>query len=236
MWIIDDYIQARAAQNAADEQRKTAQEAMQLQERMYNQSRQDQTPWMDAGREGLGGLMSRMKMGDFDTAYDPNNVQLDPGFNFRMSEGQKALERSAAAKGGLRGGAFQKGLARYSQGLASQEYGNAFGRNLQNFGAQQSENQNRYGRYYNVAAMGQNAASGLGTLGTNFANSASNLYGNIGNANAAGQVAMGQGIGGGIRGFANLTMLGAGGGGGAAAVGSGATSGNGIPPQSGGRY
>lgn len=155
-------------------------------------------------------MMNRLKMGDFDTAYDPNNVQLDPGFNFRMSEGQKALERSAAAKGGLRGGAFQKGLARYSQGLASQEYGNAFQRNLQNFGAQQNENQGRFGRYFNISGMGQNAAQGLGALNSRYADAQSSILGAIGNTKAASAMAGANAVNNSFDGLRNNAMAGMG--------------------------
>lgn len=59
----------------------------------------------------------------------------DPGYQFRVKEGQRALENNAAAKGNLRSGATLKGLADYNQNAASQEYQNVF---------------NRYGQGYNA--------------------------------------------------------------------------------------
>ena len=47
----------------------------------------------------------------------------DPGVAFRMAEGRKALEASAAAKGGLLSGAALAALQRQGQELGSQEYG-----------------------------------------------------------------------------------------------------------------
>lgn len=59
------------------------------------------------------------------TAEDAIN---SPGFQFRLGEGLKALERSAAAKGTLLTGGTMKGLTDYSQNKASEEYGNVYNR------------------------------------------------------------------------------------------------------------
>jgi hypothetical protein len=63
----------------------------------------------------------------------------DPGYQWRMDQGRKALEASAAARGGLFSGATGKALVDYGQGLASQEYDKAYGRAL-------GENQLAFGR------------------------------------------------------------------------------------------
>jgi hypothetical protein len=52
----------------------------------------------------------------------------DPGYQFRLDEGQKALEGSAAAGGNLLSGSTLKALTNYGQNAASQEYQNAFNR------------------------------------------------------------------------------------------------------------
>lgn len=109
------------------------------------------------------------------------NVATDPSFQFRLQEGQKALERSAAAKGTLMTGGTMKALTRYAQDYASGEY------------------QNIFNRLYSTANLGLNAAQGAagvgstysGNLGANNANYAAN-QGNLmtgqANAQAAGQV------------------------------------------------
>jgi hypothetical protein len=125
---------------------------------------------------------------------DPSSIANNPAYQFRLGEGQKALERSAAARGGLNSGGFMKGMARYSQGLASDEYGN------------------QWGRLMGLAGMGQNSAQNLGGLGANYANSMSNLYGAQGNAQAAGTMGITNGISGGVRSLGNIAALGMGGG------------------------
>jgi hypothetical protein len=52
----------------------------------------------------------------------------DPGYQFRLGEGLRAMEAGAAAKGTLRGGGTLKGLMDYGQSAASQEYQRAYGR------------------------------------------------------------------------------------------------------------
>ena len=66
----------------------------------------------------------------------PTGQQLlaeDPGYQFRLDEGRKALERSAAAQGTLRSGATLKGLMDYGQNTASQEYQRAYNRRLKEY-------------------------------------------------------------------------------------------------------
>jgi hypothetical protein len=47
-----------------------------------------------------------------------------PGYQFRLDQGNQAVQRSAAARGILGSGATMKAIDRYSQGLASSEYNN----------------------------------------------------------------------------------------------------------------
>lgn len=56
------------------------------------------------------------------------DMQNEPGFQFRMAQGQKALEQSAAGRGVLRTGGTLKNLVDYGQNFASNEYGNVYNR------------------------------------------------------------------------------------------------------------
>ena len=108
--------------------------------------------------------------------FSMEDYQADPGYAFRVSEGQKALERSAAARGGLYSGRAAKDLTRFGQDSGSQEYQNAYNRF-------QSNQTNKFNRLATVAGIGQTANNALSTAGTNYANS----VGNIGMTNAANQ-------------------------------------------------
>jgi hypothetical protein len=84
-----------------------------------------------------GGANAFTRLGDLVTkGPGPVNLEEDPGYQFRLQEGAKALERSAAARGGALGGAAMKAMARYSQGVASQEYQNAWDRSRADFDMQ----------------------------------------------------------------------------------------------------
>jgi len=162
-----------------------------------------------------------MGAGDFETSVNPQNVANDPGYQFRMAEGQKALERSASARGMLNSGGALKSLGRYYQGLASDEYQNAWNRN-------QAENTGRYNRLASIAGVGQTAAQNLGSAGSQYANAlnqaganyggqASNALAAIGNANAAGSIGAANAFSGGMQSLGNLAtwfMNGSNGGGG----------------------
>jgi hypothetical protein len=117
----------------------------------------------------------------------------DPGYQFRLKEGMQGLERSAAARGGLLSGGTLKGIQRYGQDMASQEYQNAFNR-------YQAERAGTLNPYQSLAGVGQSTANTLGTMGMNYANQAGEAYQGAANARASGYVgganAMNQGIGG----------------------------------------
>lgn len=106
--------------------------------------------------------------------FGMSDFQQDPGYAFRLSEGQKVLDRSAAARGGLISGGALRAATRYGQDMGSQEYQNAFNR-------YQTNRSNQLNPLGALATLGQNAASNQG--------SAAGQYGaNVGNAY------MGQGI------------------------------------------
>jgi hypothetical protein len=200
---------AVGSENARAAQESAAEKAMRLQREMWETQQANQAPWLNAGRTTLADLVQQMQSGSFNTNVDPSQLANDPGFQFRMAEGQKALERSASARGMLNSGGAMKSLSRYSQGLASNEYQNAWNRN-------QTDNTNRFDRLANLAGVGQQAANNLGAMGGQYANNMSDLYGAVGNAQAAGAMGAANAVSGGFSTLGNLAMMGgmSGGGGG----------------------
>jgi hypothetical protein len=117
-------IGARAAGKAADTQAGAMNRSAELQYQQYQDTVARQKPFYDVGVNALPELVSASK-------YEPftmDKFQADPGYAFRLSEGTKALERSAAARGGLLSGGTGKALQRFGQEMGSQEYTNAFNR------------------------------------------------------------------------------------------------------------
>ena len=91
---------------------------------MFQEQQAAQEPWRQAGITALNKLAPLMDYQKFGAAQ----FQQDPGYAFRLAEGQKALERSAAARGGLLSGSALKAATRYGQEMGSQEFQNAFNR------------------------------------------------------------------------------------------------------------
>ena len=102
----------------------------------------------------------------------------EPGYQFRLSEGLKGIDRMAAARGGWDSGATLKALDRFNQDYASNEFQNAWNRD-------QANKTSKYNFLTGTAGGGQNAANTLGSFGANYANNAGELLTGAGNARAA---------------------------------------------------
>jgi hypothetical protein len=196
--VIAGLYGGNAARNAAQAQMDAANQANELAYRIYQQNRADQMPFMASGAAALEGVMGGLQPGGrFTREFSPEDLARgqDPGYAFRMSEGMKALERSAASRGGLLSGATMKGIQRYGQDMASQEYQNAFNRFQINRG-------NQLNPLLSIAGLGQTSTGQAGQQATNYANMAGSNITGAGNASAAGQIgqanALTSGIAGGL--------------------------------------
>lgn len=162
-WTLD------AANQAAEDARVAGATGRDVIRSEYEAGLDRLSPYLTAGQTGVEQLAAMMGPGgELNRRFSTEDFQVDPGYAFRMAEGTKALERSAAARGRVLGGAQLKALARYGQGLGSQEYQNAFERF-------RAENADRTARFLGLSAIGERAtgqANNLGTWygGTNLAN------------------------------------------------------------------
>lgn len=182
--VVGEVTGANAARDAQRAQEAAAKSANATQLYMFNEQRKDLEPWRAAGTSALKDLAND----DFKRDFTMDDFQADPGYQFRMSEGMKALERSAAARGGLGSGGTLKALTRYGQDFASNEYTNAYNR----FNADRDR---RFNRLSSLAGIGQTANSQLGQAGTNYANNVSQTQIGLGNAQAAASIAKGNQMG-----------------------------------------
>lgn len=174
---------SKQAGKAANTQAASADRASQIQWDMYDQTRKDLDPYKQAGDTALNQLMGQMTPdGYFNQTYTGQDIYSDPSYQFRLQQGQDAIQSSAAAKGGLLTGATLKALQNYGQESASQEYSNAYNR----FNADQT---NRYNRLSNLVGIGQNAAAQVGNAGAQTAQAVANNTMAGANSIAAGQVA-----------------------------------------------
>ena len=181
--IAGGAMAASGAKKAAKTQAASADAASQVQWDMYDQTRQDLDPYKQAGTTALNQLMGQMTPdGYFNQTYTGQDIYSDPSYQFRLQQGQDAIQSSAAAQGGLLSGATLKALQGYGQDMASQEYSNAYNR----FNADQT---NRYNRLSNIIGMGQNAAAQTGNAGMQTGQAVANNTMAGANSIAAGQVA-----------------------------------------------
>jgi hypothetical protein len=172
--VWDDITGKNSRDAAINAQRDGANAAIGLQREMYQQGREDMAPWREAGADALGQMNDPQHKERFSHA----NFQQDPGYQFRMNEGMRALQASAAARGNLGGGATLKALTRYGQDVASQEYQNAYNR----FYDQQDRS---YNRLAGLAGVGQTTSGQLMGAGQNMANQVGQAHMGMGNAAAA---------------------------------------------------
>lgn len=169
-------MQANAANQAAQTQAQAADKSLALQEKQFNQSREDSMPWMTAGKTALEaymgelGLSDSAKAGTFESGF-----QKTPGYQFQMDQGREGVQNSLAALGMKNSGAGLKAITKYSQGVADQGFNNYLDRlSGVSTGGQAQVSQNN--------ALGQNAVAQMGqTIQDKGAATAS---GYVGGANA----------------------------------------------------
>ena len=254
--------QAASTDRATQVASETADKQTALQREQYLKQLELNAPFREAGLTGTNMLLSQLqgpygsaKFGGvlgYDPAsamrnfggvagYDPASAmrnfgaadfQADPGYAFRLSEGMKALDRTAASRGGLLSGATLKGAQRYGSDLASQEYGNAYNRFQANRATQSQEYQNAFNRYQaeraaqeqgygnafnrfqaertntlaplqSLAGVGQSATQQAQQASQNYAAGTSSALANYGNAAASNIIGAGNARASGYMGAAN---------------------------------
>lgn len=189
--VIGGYASSRAAKTQAQ----AADRATEAQERMFNRQVELQEPFRQAGVNALPELIEASRY----TPFSMEQFQQDPGYAFRMREGLKALDRSAAARGGLLSGNQLRGVTQFGQDLASQEYTNAFNR-------YQAERAARLNPLQSLTGMGQSTAANVaGQAGQLGQSMAGNIIG-AGNARASGYMGMANALTGGLGQYLNYSQ------------------------------
>jgi hypothetical protein len=181
---------ADAAKSAAETQAQSAREANELLYKMYQEQKGLQEPFRGAGITaqnrlldllGLSQNKSAEGFGRYSKDFSMSDFTADPGYAFRLAEGQKTLDRQAAARGGLISGGALKASTRYGQEMGSQEYQNAFNR-------YQTNRANQLNPLGNLLTSGQAAASNQAAAAGNYGTQAGGNITSAGAATAAGQV------------------------------------------------
>lgn len=148
------------------------------------QQREDSKDYRAAGTQSLRQLMAGTAPGgEFAQEYQRKGFTEDPGYQFRLQEGEAGINRAAAANGSQYSGQVLKALSRFNSGLASQEYGAYNDRENQAQTLFEGSKTNRYNRLSTLAGIGQTANQALSTAGQQV----NQNIGALGNANSARQ-------------------------------------------------
>ena len=159
----------QASMDAANRLATANQGATALQTRMYEDQVARQQPFYQAGLNALPEYTKGvMPGGDLVRPFAATDFQTDPGYGFRMSEGMKALDRTAASRGNLLSGATFKGAQRFGQDIASNEYNNAYNRYVGNQATQRNA-------LAGLTGFAPTAAQQIGNAGSNYASNVNNL-------------------------------------------------------------
>lgn len=162
------YLGSRAAKKAAKTQAEGTMSAAQLelqgtregieyQTGAEARARKDISPWRKKGVMALDKLYGLMETG-------PGKFEESPGYQFRKAEGLKAIERSAAARGGVFSGRGLKDIIRFGQDYASNEYDNFLNRYF-----------NKLRPWQSLSGIGQTSAGGMADITTRTGQGVSNL-------------------------------------------------------------
>ena len=119
--------------------------------------------------------------GKYARDFGMSDFQADPGYQFRLDEGLKALDRQAAARGGLISGGALKAAGRYGQQEASAEYQNAFNR-------YQINRANQLQPLQSLMGAGQSSVNTMSNAAGDFGRSMNEGYQNAANARTSGYV------------------------------------------------
>lgn len=184
-------INSKAVGKAGDQQAQGTADAQAENRRQYDQNRTDYAPYREAGSKALGTFAK-----ENDTPLDRSQVQLEPGYQFGLDQGQQAINRQTSAAGGRISGAALKAAAQYGTDYATSGYSAAYNR------ANQARS-DRLNRLAALAQIGQTSTQNVSALGaqTTASNNAltqvaannagaatlaqGNIWGNAGNQIAA---------------------------------------------------
>lgn len=169
--------QAGAARDASQASLQASREGNALLASMYAQNRADQEPWRAAGANALASLTGQLP--GLNKPFGLEDFNADPGYQFRLAEGEKGLNRAAGARGMYDSGATLKALTRYNQDYATGEFGNAYNR-------YNADRTNIFNRLAALSGTGQTAASNMGNAAQNYgANASANINSGVNASNNA---------------------------------------------------
>lgn len=212
--VVAAVVASKGSKKAARTAANAQYAAIDEQGRQFDITQKQMAPYREAGLRGLGNYEKMLgEYGDYELpeafsfGADEFNEYKDPGYEFRMDEGLRAIDRRMAKSGQRGSGRRPRALMELGQNLASQEFGAARGRAYQDYQSEVAREAEDYGRSYTdplarygqLAQMGFGGTQSLGQMRGSYAQSIGQNMGNAGRYQAAGTLgqygAYAQGIG-----------------------------------------
>lgn len=194
--VLGGLFGGSAAKKAAGAQAGAADKATEAQLLMWRKSREDMLPWLETGGAATRQLADLMgletpgqekseRFGELSEFIDPAAFKEDPGYKFRLAEGEKAINRMASATGSFFSGERGKALVGYAGDMASQGYGDWWNR-------QRAERGDIYSRLAGMSSQGQAGAAGTAAAGIRTGEGIAGTERYAGNAMAQGYLRQGE--------------------------------------------
>lgn len=197
--VVGGIVNAYTTNKAVDAQTAAQDKSIAQQKAQYTQTRSDLAPYREMGVNASNELQTRLPFLTSPIVMDQAALEQTPGYQFTKTQGLKAVQNSAAARGLGVSGAALKGAASFATGLADQTYQTQF--NLEN-----TNRTNAYNRLKGLIDTGGNAAAQTGNFGANAANNISSSITGQGNAQAAGYNAIGANVQSGLNNLQGYAM------------------------------
>ena len=177
-------IAAAGGDRAAQVQKEISDQQIALAREQFNREIELQQPFRQAGTNALAQMQSGAFAQPAAFSFGAGDYQADPGYAFRLAEGQKQLDRIKAREGNLFSGSALKAAQRYGQDMGSQEFGNAYQRALDAYNSRVAQSATGYNRLASLAGIGQTATGRVGTAGQTMTADTSGALGSYGTAAA----------------------------------------------------
>ena len=199
--LAGSYMQADAAQNAANTQANAGRQSQAALLAAGQQAAGNYTPYQNLGQTAVSQLGTQMPYLTTPFTNQDLNANLAPNYAWQLQQGQQGNLAASNATGGMVSGNAQQALNQYNQNFASTAYQNAFNN-------AQANQTNIYNRLNGIAGIGLNAATGTANAQIGTATNVANITQGIANAQAGAQIAQGNAYAGGLNTLGNVAYLG----------------------------
>ena len=196
---------AFSSNKAANTQANAADSATNLQREIWQTQQAQQKPFYDAGVTaenkmldllGLSDNTGAAGYGSLNKTFSYSDMTADPGYAFRLQQGLKSMNQTAAARGGLISGSALKAGQQFGQDMGSQEYQNAFNR-------YQVNRSNILNPLQSLTGAGQTSANTLGSQAGTYGQTSAGLTTSAANARASGYMGGANAVSGGVGQYVN---------------------------------